>query len=161
MLCDVKRRGLGVQGSGFSLEKAAMTITNGDNEGGQAPYDDPVELALVHIQEAEHDLAKAHELEHDAEEELHEAVEELHEARDKTTTITVNSRKRKVQGHVVSYDEIVEFAFPSPRNDQPNTYYSVTYTGAAQQPSSGEMGPSGTLKVKEGSAFRVSKTIKS
>lgn len=75
--------------------------------------------------------------------------------------ILVNTRKRPVKGREISYGEVVDLAFPPPRSEDPDTYYSVTYSGAAQEPSSGEIGPGGSVQIKEGTAFRVTKTTKS
>jgi Multiubiquitin len=83
------------------------------------------------------------------------AVEHLHE-----TEIIVNARPRKVPGREVSYGEIVDLAFPGPHSD-PNVIFSITYRHAASYPSAGELGPGGTVKVREGTIFNVTRTVKS
>jgi hypothetical protein len=115
-----------------------------NNLPGSAEPADPVERALQHVRKAEHDLDEAREAEHRAEE----------------TEIVVNGRPRKVPGHEVSYAEILEIAFPGPHTD-PNLIFSMTYRHAASHPSTGELGPGGTVKVREGTVFNVTRTVKS
>jgi Multiubiquitin len=122
--------------------------------------DDPVERAVEHIQKAEHDLERAHEEERRAEEELRKATEELEHTHPRETEIIVNARPRTVPGDEVCFEEIVELAFPGPHTD-PNVVYSMTYRHAASHPSAGELAPGGKVKVKKGTIFNVTKTIKS
>ena len=76
------------------------------------------------------------------------------------TEIIVNARPHKVPGREVTYDEILELAFPGPHTD-PNIVFSMTYRHAASHPSAGELGPGGTVKVREGTVFNVTRTVKS
>jgi hypothetical protein len=116
--------------------------------------------ALEHVHHAEEDLEKAHQQEHRAERELAEAEHELEEARRRESEIIVNARKRTVKGDVVSFEEIVQLAFPG--SHDPNVAFSMTYRHAASEPHAGELGPGGHVKVKkEGTIFNVTKTIRS
>jgi Multiubiquitin len=132
-----------------------------DNLPGADRPGDPVERAIEHLHQAEHDLERAREEEHLAEDEVREATEELEEAEHpRETEIIVNSRPRKVSGHEVTYEEVLELAFPGPHND-PNVVFSMTYRHAAAHPSAGELGPGGKVKVREGTVFNVTRTVKS
>jgi Multiubiquitin len=123
-------------------------------------HGDPVARALEHVHHAEEDLEKAHQQEHRAERELTEAEHELEEARRRASEIIVNARKRTVKGDVVSFEEIVQLAFPG--SHDPNVAFSMTYRHAASEPHAGELGPGGHVTVKkEGTIFNVTKTIRS
>jgi Multiubiquitin len=120
-----------------------------------------VERALAHLHQAEGDLERARQGEHRAEEEVREAVHDLDEAEHlRETEIIVNARVRKVPRRVVTYHEVLELAFPGPHND-PNVVFSMTYRHAASHPSAGELGPGGAVKVREGTVFNVTRTVKS
>jgi hypothetical protein len=133
-------------------------------ETDKLPRDHPgdeVERALAHLHQAEGDLERARQDEHRAEEEVRDAVHELDESEHlRETEIIVNSRVRKVPGRVVTYHEVLELAFPGLHND-PNVVFSMTYRHAASHPSAGELGPGGTVKVREGTVFNVTRTVKS
>ena len=122
---------------------------------------DPVERALEHIHHAEHDLEKAHQQEKRAEHELSEAEHELEEARHpRESEIVVNARKRTVKGKTVSFEQIVQLAFPG--SHEPDATFSMTYRHAASEPHAGELGAGGHVEVKkEGTVFNVTKTIRS
>jgi hypothetical protein len=76
------------------------------------------------------------------------------------TEIIVNARPRKVPGREVTYEEILDLAFPGPHSDL-NVIFSMTYRHAASHPSAAELGPGGTVKVREGTIFNVTRTVKS
>lgn len=135
-----------------------MTVENSNHSDG----DKAVREALDHLKKAERDLhAKTSDVEHaeleirEAEHELEQALEHPHE-----TEIIVNSRPKSVKGHKVSFDEIVNLAFPGQQCEQ-NVVFSITYRHAAEHPHSGELGLGGHVKVKNGTVFNVTKTIKS
>lgn len=78
----------------------------------------------------------------------------------RTYEITVNGRPRVVNDEHVSYEQLVQLAFPGPQD--PNIVYSVTYTHAASKPSSGTLGAGGVVEVKKkGTIFNVTPTIRS
>lgn len=122
-----------------------------------------VEQALEHIHKAEQDLELARAEEQRAEDELKGAIAELEQAEHahpRETEITVNGRRRTVPDDGVSFEEVLELAFPGPHTD-PNVVFSMTYRHAAQHPSAGELAPGGMVKVKTGSVFNVTRTVKS
>lgn len=120
----------------------------------------PVERALEHVRHAEHDLEKVHQEEKRAEHELDRAEHELEEAlHPRDTEIIVNARKRTVKGEEVSFEEIVQLTFPG--SHDPNVAFSMTFRHAASKPHAGELGAGGHVKVKDGTVFNVTKTIRS
>lgn len=77
-----------------------------------------------------------------------------------TFEIRVNSRPHAVPHRLVSFEEVVELAFPGPH--PPTMQFSMTYRHAASFPHAGELGPGGTVDVKrEGTTFNVTPTDKS
>lgn len=74
--------------------------------------------------------------------------------------IFVNSREESVNDERVLFEQLVQFAFPGTHG--PNIVFSMTYRNAASKPSSGELGPGGSVEVKKhGTIFNVTKTDKS
>jgi dsDNA-specific endonuclease/ATPase MutS2 len=133
---------------------------NTDDPSPPQERGDPVERALEHVRHAENDLDKLHEEERKDEDELKEAEHELEEAlHPRQTEIIVNARKRVVEGDIVSFEEIVQLAFPG--SHDPNVAFSMTFRHAASEPHSGELGAGGHVKVKDGTVFNVTKTIRS
>lgn len=123
--------------------------------------DTKLEHALEHLKRAEQDLEKAEEIERRAEDEIREATHEIEEAlKDRQIEIIVNSRPREIDGHEVSFEQIVQLAFPGGAADQ-NTVYSMTYRKAASHPHAGELGPGGTIEIKKGTVFNVTRTVRS
>jgi hypothetical protein len=123
-------------------------------------HGNPVERALDHIHHAEDDLQKVHQEETRVERELKQAEHELEEAlHPRETEIIVNARKRTVKGDKVSFEEIVQLAFPG--SHDPNVAFSMTFRHAASEPHAGELGPGGHVTVKEGTIFNVTKTVRS
>lgn len=74
--------------------------------------------------------------------------------------ITVNSRHEPVPASRVSFEQVVQLAFPGPHG--PNIVFAVTYRHAESRPHAGELGPGGAVEVKhKGTIFNVTKTDKS
>jgi hypothetical protein len=77
-----------------------------------------------------------------------------------TFEIIVNSRVRTVNERTVTFEQIVQLAFPGQHN--PNVVFSVTYRHAASMPHAGELGAGGSVDVKkEGTIFNVTRTVQS
>jgi len=64
-----------------------------------------------------------------------------------TFEIIVNARPRVVNHSRVTFEEVVELAFPGPR--EPNVVFSMTYRHAASTPPTGNLGPGGVVEVKK------------
>ncbi len=91
-----------------------------------------------------------------------DGIERFFNAPMQTTTyeIIVNTRAKIVDGPVVTYEQLVQLAYPGPQDA--NVEFSISYRKTASKPHSGELsgGDSVTVK-KKGSVFNVHRTIKS
>ncbi|RWJ60440.1 MAG: hypothetical protein EOR33_28640 [Mesorhizobium sp.] len=77
-----------------------------------------------------------------------------------TFEIIVNSRPRTVNTRTVTFEQIVQLAFPGPH--EPNVVFSMTYRHAASTPHAGELGAGGSVDVKKkGTVFNVTRTVQS
>lgn len=77
-----------------------------------------------------------------------------------TYEIIVNSRSRIVNDPQVSFEQVVEMAFPGAQD--PNAAFSMTYRHAALAPRAGELGAGGIVEVKKkGTVFNVTRAIQS
>lgn len=76
-------------------------------------------------------------------------------------TIVVNSREESVPNQIVTFEQIVQLAFPNAPCES-NTIYSMTYRNAASRPHAGELAEGGVVEVKhKGTIFNVTKTVQS
>jgi hypothetical protein len=74
--------------------------------------------------------------------------------------IIVNSRPRVVTDRRVTFEQIVQLAFPG--SHEPNVVFSMTYRHADSKPHAGELAAGGVVEVKKkGTIFNVTKTIQS
>ncbi len=73
--------------------------------------------------------------------------------------IVVNTRARLVRGPTVTFEQIVELAFPGPH--EANVVFSMTYRKAASAPHAGELGAHGVVTIKKGTVFNVTRTVQS
>lgn len=77
-----------------------------------------------------------------------------------TFEIIVNARPRTVSISTVTYEQIVQFAFPGQHAS--NVAFSMTYRHAASAPHAGELAAGGVVEVKKkGTVFNVTRTIQS
>ena len=77
-----------------------------------------------------------------------------------TFEIIVNSRPKKVPDRKVTFEQVVQLAFPG--EHAPNVVFSMTYRHAASKPHAGELGKGGVVEVKpEGTVFNVTRTVQS
>ena len=80
---------------------------------------------------------------------------------EKTFDIVVNGTEHVVPNEVVTYEAVVEIAFPNHPNN-PDVLYSVTFEHAASKPHQGTLGPGGKVEVKKhGTEFDVTPTNRS
>lgn len=78
----------------------------------------------------------------------------------RTFEIIVNSRRKTVTTKQVSFEQVVQLAFPGQHDS--NVVFSMTYRHAASHPHAGELGPGGSVKVKKkGTVFNVTRTVQS
>lgn len=74
--------------------------------------------------------------------------------------IIVNARQREVPEKIVTFEQIVQLAFPG--QPDTNVVFSMTYRHAASTPHTGELGAGGSVEVKKkGTVFNVSRTVQS
>jgi len=77
-----------------------------------------------------------------------------------TFEIIVNARPHTVTGRKVTFEQLVELAFPN-YQPNPNIVFSMTYRHAASKPHAGELGAGGVVEVDNGTLFNVTRTDKS
>jgi hypothetical protein len=78
----------------------------------------------------------------------------------KTYEIVVNTRAKTVDSPTVTYEQLVQLAYPGPQDA--NVEFSISYRKTASKPHSGELSAGDSVTVKKkGSVFNVHRTIKS
>ena len=78
----------------------------------------------------------------------------------KTYEVIVNSRPRVIDDRHVTFEQIVQLAFPGPHED--NVVFTMTYRHAASKPHAGELAAGGAVDVKKkGTVFNVTRTVQS
>jgi Multiubiquitin len=81
-------------------------------------------------------------------------------ARHTTFVIVVNAEQHAVESQIVSYEQVVKIAYPTPPS--PDTRYTVTYRKAKEPNHEGSLAPGQSVEVKkEGTIFNVKTTGKS
>lgn len=73
---------------------------------------------------------------------------------EKQYKIFVNGTEETVTNDIMTFDAIVNLAFPNHPND-PNIVYLVTFEKAESKPHEGTLGPGGTVTVKNNTSFDV------
>jgi Multiubiquitin len=73
--------------------------------------------------------------------------------------ITVNGRPRHVADRHVTFEDVVQIAFPN--DPTPNVVFSMTYRHAASKPHAGELAARASVEVKKGTSFNVTRTVQS
>jgi Multiubiquitin len=81
-------------------------------------------------------------------------------AHQKEFKIIVNGTQHTVSTDVLTFDAIVELAFPGHPTD-PNIVFSVTFDKAESRPHQGTLAPGGTVTVKNNTVFDVTQTNRS
>ena len=77
-----------------------------------------------------------------------------------TFQIIVNSRPKTVPDQKVTFEQLVQIAFPG--QHAANVVFSMTYRHAASKPHAGELGKGGIVEVKpNGTVFNVTRTVQS
>ena len=87
-----------------------------------------------------------------------EATNETVESHTKTYRIYVNGVEDTVDSDVVSYEQVVQLAYPV--SPAPNTIYTVSFE-KAKEPHEGELVAGQTVVIREGTEFDVTPTGKS
>lgn len=81
-------------------------------------------------------------------------------AHDKEFKIIVNGTQHTVSNDVLTFDVIVELAFPGHPTD-PNIVFSVTFDNAESKPHQGTLAPGGKVTIKNNTVFDVTQTNRS
>ncbi|MES9989475.1 MAG: multiubiquitin domain-containing protein [Candidatus Thiodiazotropha endolucinida] len=98
--------------------------------------------------------------EHPDKDNLSDVLDEGRKRPTKTYEIIVNSRPRVVEDQQVTFEQIVQLAFPGTHDA--NVIFSMTYRHAASKPHAGELAAGGTVDVKKkGTVFNVTRTVQS
>ena len=78
-----------------------------------------------------------------------------------TFEIIVNAQPHIVNDRQVTFEQVVQLAFPGCQSES-NVTFSMTYRHAASKPHAGELGPGGDTEVKrKGTIFNVTRTVQS
>lgn len=73
--------------------------------------------------------------------------------------IIVNGRVRHVTRALVTFEEVIQLAFP---NSPPGTIFDVTYQHAESKPHDGQLQPGESVEVrKRNTAFNVNRSVRS
>lgn len=78
---------------------------------------------------------------------------------DPSVQIVVNAREKMVPSKDVTFEQIVALAFPGAHDK--NVEFTVTFDGALSCPTDGNLGVGGTIEVKQGTIFNVTRTVQS
>jgi hypothetical protein len=90
----------------------------------------------------------------------HMSSEQQSEDTHKTVTIIMNGRPRDVAKDRLSFDDVIELAFPGdPRAE--TTEFTVAYSKGEDRKPTGTMVSGDSVKVKDGMVFNVTRTDKS
>ncbi len=80
--------------------------------------------------------------------------------KDKAITIIVNGRQKTVMSKELTFNEVVDLAFDNPQRG-PYIVFTITYRRGQGDKPEGSLLEGGTVKVKEGMVFNVTRTDKS
>jgi len=80
--------------------------------------------------------------------------------KDRSVTIVVNGREKTVTSKELTFDEVVNLAFDDPQPG-PNIVFTITYRRGHGDKPEGSLVEGGTVKVKDGMIFNVTRTDKS
>lgn len=78
----------------------------------------------------------------------------------KKYTIIVNGEQKTESKSVLTFVEILDLAFPSPRTI-PDKDYSISFKNAKSTPHHGQLHVGGSVEIKDGTIFDVTPTNKS
>ncbi|MEY9862934.1 hypothetical protein ABH935_008582 [Catenulispora sp. GAS73] len=81
------------------------------------------------------------------------------EAQVKQKTIYVNTRAVQIEGHEISFERLVELAYPGSHGDE--VTFTISYTDGPEGHESGSLTPHHSVEVKNGMIFDVIRTVRS
>jgi hypothetical protein len=74
--------------------------------------------------------------------------------------IVVNGKAKKVDRAVLAFDYVVKLAYPAPP-ESGDLVYTVTFHNADQEPKNGDLVPTQTVTVRNGTNFTVKHAVRS
>ena len=74
--------------------------------------------------------------------------------------IVVNGKAKKVDHAVLTFDEVVTLAYPTPPGSA-DLVYTVTFHNADQEPKNGDLVPTQSVSVRNGTSFTVKHAVRS
>ena len=74
--------------------------------------------------------------------------------------IIVNGTKHPVPGNEVSFNQVVDIAYPD-GGSSPLITYTVNFYSSADDPDSGKLTKNQKIKIKDGTVFNVTRTDRS
>lgn len=83
--------------------------------------------------------------------------EKNQQIRTKVFHIIINTRPKDVTKEVLTFDDIIKLAFPTPDGIN-NPIFTVAFKNADQEPSSGTLVSGESVKIKNGTNFSVTRT---
>lgn len=83
------------------------------------------------------------------------------EARDRTFTVIVNGRKKKVETEFLSFEDVINLRFDNNPPQGENWVFTVTYRNGPRENPKGSLTKGNTVKIKNGMIFDVTATDKS
>lgn len=83
-------------------------------------------------------------------------------AHPKDYKIVVNGTEHEVENNVLTFDALIDIAFPGQPHNNPDVVFSVTFDKADSNPHQGTLAVGGTVTVKkQGTIFDVTQTNRS
>ena len=74
--------------------------------------------------------------------------------------IVVNGKAKKVDHAVLTFDEVVKLAYPTPP-ESGDLVYTVTFHNADQEPKNSDLVPTQTVIARNGTSFTVKHAVRS
>jgi hypothetical protein len=74
--------------------------------------------------------------------------------------IVVNGKAKKVDHTVLTFDEVVKLAYPTPP-ESGDLVYTVTFHNADQEPKNSDLIPTQTVIVRNGTSLTVKHAVRS
>jgi hypothetical protein len=74
--------------------------------------------------------------------------------------IVINGKAKKVDRAVLTFDDVLKLAYPAPP-ESGDLVYTVTFHNADQEPKNGDLVPTQTVTVRNGTSFTVKHAVRS
>jgi hypothetical protein len=74
--------------------------------------------------------------------------------------IVVNGKAKKVEQAALTFDDVVKLAYPTPP-ETGDLVYTVTFHNADQDPKNGDLVPTKSVTVRNGTSFTIKHAVRS